>query len=907
MKLKKKQLSTAIAIALTLLLATPFITSTQSTFGQVAPIITIEPNLWVGPRPSGINQNVLIQGELTPRPIGYSQDPALSKGNVYKNLTFMITRPDGSKENMTIDTNNRSEALFWYNCTQLGTYSVRLYWAGDEQHYAVTTSAVNWLVRQEQAAALEKLDMFAYVSVTNPVIGLGQTQNVIGWLAPPREISGGIYYNLKFTITKPSGTVITKVKDTDTPATVYIPTVCDEVGTWSAKFSYDGDLLHKDVVSATVTWTVQDAQVSPQPQQPVPNYPWKFPVSPEYQEWYQITGPWKGPSAGSILDTQYSSFNPYTTAPNTPHVLWKLDLVKSGTVGGELGYFDWHERRPDQFEPYGLNNFVAVQGRLYYNRPERYTLDGTDRGTHPVLYCVDQYTGKLIWRRDLPGTGNGGPAALVIDQTYKADPSLAMTEASMFNIVLTSGGVWAVEPMTGDTVYFNQSLSGTLYQDAVYMNNYPKAGNFTKWDAFTKSIVWTTQAPYDNKTLGYSFPSIYGEGFAIAFNQGLTDSNSLPMMRTWDLKSGELILNTAVSGLVYGSTGGYIIQDKKTFYVGSDMRTRAIDITTGKLVWTSDPADYPWGSFGTYYQAYSWGPTGGGKDQIYVPNYDGYIYCYDTLTGKLNWRVFTINSTEVGMGHQGPWAAMVIADNKLYHSCGEHTSTQPVPRGGQLYCDNAVTGERVWTLDGFYGRTGDRQTANVAGASAGMLWYYNGYDGCLYMFGKGQTATTVSVSQNPIANGASTVIQGTVTDQSPGAKDTPAVSDNSQSDWVPYLYMNKPMPTNATGVSVFLQAMRSDGTVVDISHVTTDVMGHYEYTWTPPDQDTYKILATFEGSESYYSSSTQTALSVGAALPTPALQAAADNTPMFIASTAAIIIAIAIVGLMMVRMLRKRP
>ena len=116
------------------------------------------------------------------------------------------------------------------------------------------------------------------------------------------------------------------------------------------------------------------------------------------------------------------------------------------------------------------------------------------------------------------------------------------------------------------------------------------------------------------------------------------------------------------------------------------------------------------------------------------------------------------------------------------------------------------------------------------------------------------------------------------------------------------------MPTNATGVPVFLQAMRSDGTVIDIAHVTTDIMGHYEYTWTPPDQDTYKVLATFEGSESYWMSSAQTALGVTAAAPTPAApEAAPDNTLTIIGTGIAIIIAIAIVGVVLALILRKRP
>src|SRR3989337_2706888 len=120
----------------------------------------------------------------------------------------------------------------------------------------------------------------------------------------------------------------------------------------------------------------------------------------------------------------------------------------------------------------------------------------------------------------------------------------------------------------------------------------------------------------------------------------------------------------------------------------------------------------------------------------------------------------------------------------------------------------------------------------------------------MYAFGKGETATTVSIQQDVIANGASVLIEGTVTDQSSGAKDTPAISDESMGPWMEYLYMQWPMPTNATGVPVLLQAMRSDGTIIDIGHVTSDIMGHYEFLWNPPDTDTYKILATFAGSES---------------------------------------------------------
>ena len=180
-----------------------------------------------------------------------------------------------------------------------------------------------------------------------------------------------------------------------------------------------------------------------------------------------------------------------------------------------------------------------------------------------------------------------------------------------------------------------------------------------------------------------------------------------------------------------------------------------------------------------------------------------------------------------------------------------------MPRGGKLYCIDADTGEEIWELGDFY----SAGTSN-AGVSSGILWYGNWYDGCMYFFGKGQSATTVTAPLTAVPLGTPVLIQGTVTDESPGAPGTPAVSDASQESWVPYLYMNKPMPTDATGVPVLLQAMSSDYNVIDIAHVTTDIMGHYEYLWTPPDEDTYKILATFEGSESYWMSSEETALGV---------------------------------------------
>jgi outer membrane protein assembly factor BamB len=210
---------------------------------------------------------------------------------------------------------------------------------------------------------------------------------------------------------------------------------------------------------------------------------------------------------------------------------------------------------------------------------------------------------------------------------------------------------------------------------------------------------------------------------------------------TWNATKGDLIVDGSDTGF-YSSEGPSVVGYGIEFHHFTDMRTRAISLYTGKVVWTSDPMDAPWGVYAAYSLSVGYG-------KVYIDSYDGHLYCYDANTEKTVWKFF-------------------------------------------------------------------------------------------------------------LGNGV--LIQGTVTDQSLGQPGTPAISDQEQAAWMQYLYQQMPMPTNVTGVPVHLQAMLSNGTVIDVGHVTSDLMGHYEYAWTPPVEDTYKILATFEGSESYYASSGQTGL-----------------------------------------------
>jgi hypothetical protein len=181
----------------------------------------------------------------------------------------------------------------------------------------------------------------------------------------------------------------------------------------------------------------------------------------------------------------------------------------------------------------------------------------------------------------------------------------------------------------------------------------------------------------------------------------------------------------------------------------------------------------------------------------------------------------------------------------------------------------------------------------------------------MYVFGKGKSATTVEAPLTAIPLGESIVIQGTVMDLSPAQPNTPCVSTDSMTLQMEYLHKQQPIDGiwhNETmiGVPVVLTALDSNGNIEDLGTVTTNgLYGTFSLSWTPPIEGDYTIMATFAGDASYSSSAASTAITVGPA-PTVAptqepLQLPPDNTMLIIAATIAIIIALAIATILLLR------
>jgi hypothetical protein len=317
------------------------------------------------------------------------------------------------------------------------------------------------------------------------------------------------------------------------------------------------------------------------------------------------------------------------------------------------------------------------------------------------------------------------------------------------------------------------------------------------------------------------------------------------------------------------------------------------DVNTGNKLWTSDPMDYPWG-------LYDGANAHIAEGNLIVLSYDGHVHAIDISTGEHSWKFYGGDTNETPYGTYPFYYGPMMADGVVFAGQGEHSPTQPFIRGFRLHAIDGNTGEGIWSIAG---------SMSPAAIADGYFLAVNGYDNRLYCFGKGPSATTVDAPKIAVQVGQSFTITGTVTDQSAGAMGTPAISDEDMSAWMEYLYMAKPFPSDANGVTVTLSTLDPNGNNVHIGEATSDTDGNFGFTWAPEVPGTHQIIATFAGSESYGSSYATCYLSVvEAPQPTPPPEATpAPMTDTYVLGMgAAAIVVIIVIGLVLILMMRKR-
>jgi len=802
---------------------------------------------------------------------------------------------------------------------------------------------------------------FPYLTASPNPVGVGQRVLVVFGFTMPTGSNEGSYLDWTLTITDPDGNAETATGlDTETTGSTFYVFSPDQAGTWKIKAHYPGGnvLLGFMGVSWSVpaadtnefSLTVQEDQIPDISNTPLPSAYWEFPIYGENQAWNQIAGNWlmSGYDSERDFDAGAGAFNPYTTVPNSAHILWTKAQLLGGIVGGDtsMTYYTGESYRRELIPP------VIINGRMYYNVRE------------PPAYgfkCVDLATGETLWSNNGTYLGSDGAvisgraAGLTFGQVLTLDtPNWHGGMPLLWSVGDISWGVptstWAVwNAYDGSLLYTIANVQtpfiyGVPYGSFMFEN---KTGTLLSvvFDPYSdRLILWNSTKMFD-ETVGIGGFYSAGPQYNLDWNAGVQLNVTIPHIEvsfanwaatTIDPKDPSVVIvNTQSAGgpeagqafqdiafsledgrmlwnktrdegtweAVVGGRSMSISDDCYTIYRKETRQIYAYSVSTGEQKWVSKPRTSQWGM---YMQGINFA-----YGKCYCIGYDGMIYAYDAKTGKELWTWGPVSSgLETPYGVYPLYGGTVAADHKLIVSNGEHSANSPLYRGERMYVVDADNGTTLWSIDGWY------QQPCVA---EGIVVAPNGYDGQIYCFGKGPSATTVSIKNDVLTEGASVLIQGSVTDISAGASQNeqakrfpnglPCVSDESMSAWMEYVYMQQSCPANATGVEVSLDVVDANGNYRNIGTATTDANGFFSYMWKPDIPGKYTVYATFAGSNSYYRSYAETAFGVVEAPaatpePTPEPQSAADL--YFVPAVIGLLVAIIIVGALTILMLRKR-
>jgi outer membrane protein assembly factor BamB len=840
---------------------------------------------------------------------------------------------------------------------------------------------------------------YSFINVSPNPIGAGQTVNVNFWLNIPPPTASGQYgdrwTNMTVVITKPNGNTETlKPFTSDAVGGAYTTYTPDVVGNYTFQMVFSGETVlgnnlappafpgappnpnigdyYLPSKSNIFTLTVQQEPLTYPLAVPLPTNYWTRPIYGENNEWYSISGNWLGLAASTFAATgMYNAtgnYNPYTTAPNTAHILWTKPEAFGGMIGGEYGssqtanYYSTSQYEP-KFAP------IIMQGILYYTM-----YPGSS--THPAGWAaVDLRTGQTLWTKKTTEVLRTGQIINVITPNqYGALAylwSIPMAQAGFmgaqttYNMYDAMTGDFILSVVNGTTMTLTSDDNGDLIgyyintTNAVPGNPFSPitAASLTMWNStrminlaianyaggppvenqwmwrpplnatldFKTGIQWSVPLPMqdlagkplslDMETFGFTMPGYLLSIAAVQsnvvllrgtlgflYNPGWTEQagfSAIDGHKLWGPTNiTQVPFSIVYTGGVWSGSGAYVELTE------SSLSITGYSLTTGEKLWgpTALPNASPFSSLGSNAIV--------ANGNIYIWLYGGDVYSYNIRTGALNWQYHTPTAGyESPYGRNSIWTFTVgtIADGKLFVPEG-HMYSPPLYHGAQQLALNLTTGEVVWSIDAF-------DVTSGPAISDGVMVTLNAYDNQIYAYGKGPTKVTVTAPDTAYPAGTPMVIRGTVTDISAGTQQDavamnfpnglPAIADESMSDWMEYVYMQQPCPTNATGVEVTIDAVDPNGNFINIGTATSDAYGGFGYAWKTPDvPGKYAIIATFAGSESYWTSFAETFAVVTetpAATPTPTPLVLPPYETYTIGAAVAVIIAIAIAVVLLLR------
>ena len=821
----------------------------------------------------------------------------------------------------------------------------------------------------------------SFINVAPDPVGVGQTVTVNFWLQEPPPTAGTIYgdrwTNMSVLVTKPDGTTQTlgpfTSDDTGGTFTIFTPT---QTGNYSFQMLFGGQTLaganlspvatsavkafigdyYQPSKSEVITVSVQAQPVSSAPITPLPSNYWQTPVNAQnVNQWYSISGAWLGLGLSTFANTgMYNltgDYNPYTTAPNSAHIMWTKPEAFGGVLGGEFGnsetsnYYATSQYEP-KFAP------IIMNGILYYTQ-----YPGSS--SNPAGWvAVDLYTGKTLWTVNTTTilrcgqildyvTPNqyGGLAYLWSTGNPLGSTVLSTTAINSltYNLWDAMTGNYILSIVNGTSLQLTEDQGGNLVGYFVNTTN-PNQPMLSMWNStqcivtatnglaawqwrptqgaqidFGKGIMWS--APLNTTYQSGALPSVLSIS---AVNSGvviLTAAGSAggsyfqsgyQIEAAYSANDGSLLwitnrTETPFTRIVMGST---LASNNVFVEVNQDTMTAVgYSMTAGSQLWSTKLTG-PNGDFNAYDSDGINEVVANGT--LYLWGLGGDVWSVDMAKGTVNWYYSTGSAgTETPYGVWPIWTFSVgtVADGKLFLGEG-HMYSPPLFHNAQELVLDTATGQPSWSILAF-------DVTSAPAIADGIATTLNAYDNQIYAYGKGPSAITANAQQF----GTSMVISGTIIDKSAGSQQgavlgnfptgLPCVSDNSMTGWMEYVYMQQPCPTNVTGVPITVSVVDSNGNSRIIGKTTSDASGMYTLTWIPDIPGNYTVTASFAGSNSYYGSAAETAFAVNA----PTSTVTPTSEPISLASTqmyivgigVAVIIVVAIVGAMIMLSLRKRP
>ena len=792
---------------------------------------------------------------------------------------------------------------------------------------------------------------YAFINATPNPVGVGQETLLHVGIS---EATNGTYWQWKgltVTVEKPDGTTTTlgpfNTDATGGTGTVLVP---DEVGTYRLQTHFPEQKMVPGMtffnpqeytyLASDSEWcnlVVQEDPIPYFPAFPLPTEYWNRPINAQFYEWAPLTGQWLRP-AGSYSMPPIEKFHEGNEdAPETAHILWTTPYAEGGMAGGEQGEMGYE--MGDAYVGKFLGT-VVINGVMYYNSYQ--STGGT--AVEQTVHAVNLKTGEELWVK------NWNNSRLAFGQVYNFQ---GFNYYGCFAYLwTTTGTTWdAYDALTGRWVYEIQNVPsanpnynyygprGEIIR--YYVNQ--QAGWMTMWNSSRATnpqiaqgvadgswdvpgsikdgadgIQWNVTIPIglpgsvchaevEDCVLGSqssAFPSYRGATITSwAISTKNSNAGTLLWNKTWTVPSGEEDATWIWSDVSFEDRV-FIMSCKE------NLRFYGFNLDTGNYMWTTEPESYL-----QYYDKW-YGPMHA-YGMFLSERMSGQIIAYDMQTGQRLWN-FNVSDpySEILWSENFPTEFHFATDGKIYASYAEH-SPNLSSRGAPMVCLNATTGEEIWRISWFGNWWGG---TNVIGDSI-MAGLNAGYDNRLYSFGKGASATTVEASPKSSTNGDAILVEGMITDIAPGLNGydiaarfpngVPAVSDDSMTDFMQYVWMQYPKPTNTIGVDVTITVLDPNGNMYTVATATSDDKGFYSCSFVPEVSGEYKIIASFAGTKAFWGSSDETAIVVSDA--PQATTAPVEKGPTavelyFVPAVVGIIVAIIIVGLVIILMLlRKRP